>query len=281
MRLSAFAAYSMAALIAGSSLGVAVSHAQTPLPSEEDPLDDRSKRRLDKMEKVLREMRAIVFQGRETGRPVVVQPAETDAQLQMMMQRVSDLEQSLTRMTGQNESLRFEIEQTRRALEASQAQVRDLSDRLTPIENAAAADARAAEEEAARAAQDPDEAFAQAAGLINGGDFDRGEAALADFVARHPDHGKAGEANYMLGKAYAVRSAHKEAAAAYIEAIRGYPKTSWAPDAMAELARELIAMDRTSDACSTLATLASKYPKAPAAVTKKAAAAKTRAKCAA
>ena len=29
----------------------------------------------------MRELRAIVFQGRETGKPVVVQPADTDAQL--------------------------------------------------------------------------------------------------------------------------------------------------------------------------------------------------------
>jgi tol-pal system protein YbgF len=276
MRAGPFAAFCLTALIAGSSLAVA----QTPLPSE-DPLSDRSVRRLDKMEKVLREMRAIVFQGRETGRPVVVQPAETDAQLQLMMQRVSDLEQSLTRINEQNETLRYDLEQARRELAAAQARMLQLTERLTPLETAAQAQAQAAAEEAARAAQDPDEAFAQAAGLINGGDYDGGEAALADFVSRHPDHAKAGEANYLLGKAYAVRSAHAEAAAAYVEAIRGYPKTSWAPDAMAELARELIAMKRAGDACDTLAALASKYPKAPAAVTKKAAAARTQAKCAA
>jgi hypothetical protein len=39
--------------------------AQTPIL--DDPLDDRSKRRLDNMEKVMRELRAIVFQGRDTG----------------------------------------------------------------------------------------------------------------------------------------------------------------------------------------------------------------------
>ena len=40
--------------------------AQTPLG---DPLDDHSAKRLDRMEKVVRELRAIVFQGRETGQP--------------------------------------------------------------------------------------------------------------------------------------------------------------------------------------------------------------------
>lgn len=281
MRFGAFAAFSMAALIAGSTLGVAVSHAQTPLPTEEDPLSDRSKRRLDKMEKVLREMRSIVFQGRDTGKPVVVQFADTETQLQMMGQRVSDLEQSLTRLNGQNETLRYDLDQARRALETSQTQVDALTQRLQPLEAAAAADAEAVQMEAARAAQDPDEAFAEAAGLLNGGDFDGAEAALADFVMRNSGHAKAAEANYMLGKAYGVRNAHAEAAAAFIEAIRGYPKTNWAPDAMAELGRELTALNRAEDACATLATLAAKYPKAPAAVTKKAAAARTKAKCAA
>jgi len=248
---------------------------------DEDPLDDRSRKRLDRMEKVVRELRAIVFQGRDTGQPVVVQPAGTGEALQSLSQRVSDLEQTLTRLNAQNESLVFELDQARRALEASEAQVQTLNSRLAPLESAAAAQQLAADQEAALAAQDPDDAFANAAGLMSGGDFDGAEAALADFVARHPDHAKAAEANYMLGKAYAVRSAHKEAAAAFIEAIRGYPKTGWAPDAMAELSRELVALKRSKDACATLDTLKAKYPKAPAAVTKKAAAARTQAKCAA
>lgn len=280
MKLRTFTVLLMTATIGGASLGAAAL-AQTPLPSDEDPLDDRSKRRLDKMEKVLREMRAIVFQGRETGRPVVVQPADTDAQMQMMMQRVMDVERTLQRVNEQNEMLRHDLDQTRQALEAAQGQVQSLTERVAPLESAAAEASLSAEREAALAAQDPDEAFANAAGLISGGDYDGAEAALADFVQRHPGHAKAAEANYLLGQAYAVRGAHGEAAAAFIEAIRGYPKTNWAPDAMAELSRELIALDRTKDACATLATLASKYPKAPASVTKKASTARTRAKCAA
>lgn len=279
MKKKTLSALVLAALIGGSTLGVAVSYAQTPLPTEEDPLSDRSKRRLDKMEAVLREMRAIVFQGRNTGQPVVVQFADTDERMSAMNQRIADLEASLQRVNEANERLTHDLDQTQRALEIAEKRVTSLNDRLAPLEDAAQAEQQAAQAEAERAAQDPDEAFASAAALMNGGDFDGAEAALADFVERHPDHAKAGEANYMLGKAYAVRSAHKEAAAAYVEAIRGYPKTSWAPDAMAELSRELIVLKQTDNACAALATLASKYPKAPASVTKKATAAKIQAKC--
>ena len=280
MKLKTLTVLVLSAAIGGSAMGMSAI-AQTPMPMDEDPLDDRSRKRLDRMEKVVRELRAIVFQGRDTGQPVIVQTADTPAMVQSLSQRVTDLEHTLTRLNHQNETLIYELDQARRQLEASQEQVQTLSSRLAPLESIAAAQQLAAEQEAALAAQDPDEAFANAAGLMNGGDFDGAEVALADFVSRHPDHAKANEANYMLGQAYAVRNAHNEAAAALIEAIRGYPKASWAPDAMAELSRELIALKRAKDACATLDALKAKYPKAPAAVTKKAAAARAQAKCAA
>ena len=280
MKLKTLTVLVLSAVIGGSAMGV-TALAQTPMPMDEDPLDDRSRKRLDRMEKVVRELRAIVFQGRDTGQPVVVQTADTPAMVQSLAQRVTDLEQTLTRLNHQNETLIYELDQARKQLEASQAQVQTLSSRLAPLESIAAAQQLAAEQEAALASQDPDEAFANAVGLIDGGDYDGAELALADFVERHPGHAKAAEANYRLGQAYAVRSAHNEAAAALIESIRGYPKTSWAPDAMAELSRELIALKRAKDACATLDALKAKYPKAPAAVTRKAAAARAQAKCAA
>jgi tol-pal system protein YbgF len=279
MKANRLTALALAALIGGSTLGVAAQHAfaQTPLPSDEDPLDDRSRKRLDKMEKVVRELRSIVFQGRETGRPVIVQPADTDSQIQMLSQRVNDLEATLTRINGQNEELQHQLAQTRAALTASRDQLQQLNDRLAPLEQAA----QAAQADAAKAAQDPAQAFADAKALMDGGDYDNAEAAFADFVRLHPEDENAAEANYLYGKTLSVRSAHAEAAKAYIEAIRGYPKTGWAPDAMLQLSNELIAMKRTDDACTTLDTLKAKYPKASATVTKNAATARKAAKCAA
>src|SRR5208283_6197750 len=78
----------LALALAGAPCAVAV--AQTPL----DPLDDHSAKRLDRMEQALREIRAIVFQGRETGKPVVVEPADTDGQLTALSQKIDDLQQA-------------------------------------------------------------------------------------------------------------------------------------------------------------------------------------------
>ena len=75
-----------------------------------------------------------------------------------------------------------------------------------------------------------------------------------------------------------MRAAHAEAATAYIGAIRGWPQTGWAPDAVVELARELVALKKPTDACQALAELPRRYPKA-ASVKARAAQVAAQAKC--
>lgn len=269
------------------TLGAATAWSQTPMP---DPLDDRSVRRLDKMEKVVRELRSIVFQGRDSGKPVVVMPAETDAQIQTLTDRVADLEETLTKLNGQNDQLTFELERARKALAASDVATRALSDRLavlegrtTQIEAAAAAGqpTQTEEEAALDDAGDPDADFAQARKYMLDGDYDSAETAFQTFVKRYGDSAKGPEARYWLGKTLSVRGANADAAGAFIGAIRGWPKTAWAPDAVLELSRSLVALKKPADACQTLDELSRRYPKAPPAVMTRAQAVRGQAKCAA
>ena len=181
MKLKTLTVLVLSAAIGGSAVGM-TALAQTPMPMDEDPLDDRSRKRLDRMEKVVRELRAIVFQGRDTGQPVVVQTADTPAMVQSLAQRVTDLEQTLTRLNHQNETLIYELDQARKQLEASQAQVQTLNSRLAPLESIAAAQQLAAQQEAALAAQDPDEAFANAAGALGYLAFSVSRVAQASLV---------------------------------------------------------------------------------------------------
>jgi len=107
--------------------------AQTPM---DDPLDARDARRVDRMEKVVRELRDIVFKAQRTGAPVVVQPADTDSRLADLATRLNDLEQSLTKLNGTLEVATHELDQTRRDNAALKAQVKALGDRLTAFFNA-------------------------------------------------------------------------------------------------------------------------------------------------
>lgn len=254
--------------------------AQTPM---DDPLDARDARRVDRMEKVVRELRAIVFQMRDTGKPVVVQPADTDARMQELATRIADLEQTLQRLNGTLETTTFELDRTKRENVELKAQVQSLTDRLGAAEQRLAAPHSEPEGEAAPAPArgDPAEAFTKARQLMLAGDYDAAEAAFADYVQAWPDGPRAAEARYWHGKTLSVRGAHTDAATAYIGAIRGWPKTTWAPDAVVELARSLVVLKKPKDACQALAELAKRYPKPPESVTRRAATVRTQAKCAA
>jgi tol-pal system protein YbgF len=257
---------------------------QTPMS---DPLDSRDARRMDQMEKVVRELRAIVFQGRDTGKPVVVQPAETDFQMQDLTRRVGDLEQTLTRLNGQLESTAHDLDQAHRDTAALQAQNKALSDRLAALEQKINPEPQQPPPDAGATAGGPPppaaptsaEAFAHARQLMLNGDYQGAEDAWRDFTARYGDSPKTPEARYWLGKTLSVRNAYNDAAAAYIGAIRGYPQTSWAPDAMVELSRSLVALKRPSDACQALGELAKRYPKTTAYTKGRAAAVSAQAKC--
>lgn len=281
----------LAALLTVATAGAVALPALAQTPIDNDPLDDRSKKRLDNMEKVMRELRAIVFQGRDSGKPVVVQPADTDSQIADIGQKLDDLQQTLTRLNATNEDLTHQLDETKRALSRSQSDNAALTDRLTSLEKrltdletaqAEAQQAAAVTQQADQAMADaatPEDAFAKAKALMDGGDYDSAEAAFAAFVRRYPDSSKTAEGNYWLGKTLSVRNANADAAQAYIAAIRGWPKSSWAPDAVVELARSLIALNKPADACQTLAQLGKYYPKASATVTAQAAKVRERAHC--
>jgi len=263
--------------------------AQTPLPPA-DPLDDRSAKRVERMEKVVRELRAIVFQGRDTGKPVVVQPAETDAQIAALNDRVTDLEQTLTKLNGQNEAANFELTKANRAAAEQKNRADALEQRLAALEKTVA------DLQAASAAQvaaplaggappppappaDPAVAFKQAKDLLLAGDYANAEQAFSAYVNNYPDDAKTPEARYWWGETLFVREAYADAAGAYIGAIRGWPKTTWAPDATLKLARSMVALKKTTEACRTLDELPKRYPKAPAQVTSRAASTRVAAKC--
>ncbi len=295
-------AAALAAATLALTLSGAASHALAQTPIMEDPLDDRSRRRLDNMEKVMRELRSIVFQGRSTGKPVVVQPAETETQMQTLTQRVDDLEQTLRRVNGDNETLVRDLDQARRGATAAQDRAASLETRLSALEAQIAAvqapppppgvglpqgtlgslpaDPNLAGAPAPGAAN-PVAAFTAANNLLLEGDYAGAETAFTDFIARYPDHARAPEANYRLGQTLTARRATADAAGAYIAAIRGYPKTAWAPDAMLELARALLTQGDRANACSVLANLSSRYPTASAQVKGRAATTALQAKCAA
>jgi tol-pal system protein YbgF len=264
--------------------------AQTPM---DDPLDARDAKRMDRMEKVVRELRDIVFKAQKTGAPVVVEPADTDARLAELATKIADLEGTLTKLNGSLETTTHELDQTRRENTALRAQIKSLGDRLTADEKKADEAVAAAPAQAGppptpepQPAADPraaasaaNAAFTKARQLMLSGDYDTAESAFNDYVTTYPDTPRTPEARYWWGKTLAVRGDYVKAAGAFIGSIRGWPQTSWAPDAVVELGRSLVQLKKPADACQTLNELSHKYPKAPPAVTTRAATIRLQAKC--
>jgi TolA-binding protein len=258
--------------------------AQTPL----DPLDDHSAKRLDRMEQALREIRAIVFQGRETGKPVVVEPADTDSQLTVLTQKIDELQQAVTHLTGQLESAAHDVDEARHEADALREENGALAARVMALEQKAA---QAAAPPPVAVAPPPDATppvptdpaatMAAAREAFNAGDLAAAETGFRDVADHYGATPRGLEAKYFLGKIMLKREAFADAAAMDLGVVRQWPATSWAPDAALDLARAMVGMKETREACGVLSEIDTHYPKASAGVHAGQAEVKEQAGCAA
>ena len=310
----------LALLLASSALA-------TPAAAQDD-------KRLGDLQRQVRELRAIVFQGRDTGQPVEVKPVGPDPQVVALQAKVDDLAAAQRTLVGQNEVMSHDLDEARRTAEqlkaeasayrgAADARIARLEAQLagqvapTPPADTAAApplpppaptaaggsngrpppSRRAAELTARTQAGDTsrfgDPAPAPAAAAPTAGDgFDQAYQRLVDadyagaqtgfegFLARSPTSPKAPEARYYIAQSLYVRENYGLAARAYSEALKGWPKSKWAPDATVKLAISLAALDRGAQACAALSEFSRRYGAvAPAAVKARAATARAHSAC--
>lgn len=258
--------------------------------------------RLDRIEKLVRQLREIVVQARQSGDPVQVRiVGDPDPDMAAAKRRIYDLDAAIQTLNNQVDGLTRDVQVSRRAAgelrsagegvaraaQANEARLDDLMRRVQALEAAAQpvvaapptpplADAGPAPE----LADDPGEAFAQAKRLLLAESYPAAASAFQQFIERFPEDERTAEARYWLGEALFVQTAYADAATAYIGAIRGWPKTPWAPNAVVKLARSLIALEKPKDACRTLGEFKKRYPNAPQPVASRAAAARAEAKCA-
>lgn len=269
-------------LLAGSAWGQA-DPLTDPLPRA---LGRQNDERLDRVEKTLREMRSILFQGRDTGRAVVVQPAETQSQVQALSQRVADLEATLRTINGQLDSATNDVVTLRRDAASATNSVADRQAAanaalVTRIESLERQLKEQAERAAAAAAAVPvGSGFDNAMKLYIDGQHRASATAFQSYLDANPDSADAPEANYYLGESLYRQADFQGAASAYLRAIRSWPATPWAPDATVKLAQSLVELKtKNADACQILTEFNTRYPRATAALKATAAATRTRARC--
>jgi TolA-binding protein len=206
-----------------------------------------------------------------------------DLRLKELSERVADLEKALQGVNAQ-------LEAATRAADLARGDLKGLQDRVTGLEAGRGPTPAAA---APQAAANPAPAQATPAtpttpaedGLTRGrkqlqsGDAPGAEATLTAWLAASPKDPKAGEGAYLRGRARGQQSAWADAAADYITALKGWPSTWWAPDAVVELARALGRIGKTTESCQALGELATRYPTAPEGTRTRAAAVAAQSQC--
>jgi tol-pal system protein YbgF len=287
-------AASIAALLAGT-VGPAAAQDDGPSPAAASASYQKSNdKRLQRIEKDLHELRAIVLQAKETGQPVQVRTAASDDQMIAMQAKLDDIEQTVRSMTGQIEVLNHDLDEAKKSVAATHDQTVVMADRLDKLEKqveslasppppppvAEASPQADAPTEAAPAAGGAAATYSHAHQLMLSGEYPAAAEAYQSFIDTYPSSPTVPAAHYWLGEIKFSQGDFNGAATNMIGAIRGWPQTSWAPDAVVKLSLALIQVNKTTEACGTLTEFTRHYPHANAAVKQRAAAARAKAGCA-
>jgi len=123
------------------------------------------------------------------------------------------------------------------------------------------------------------EQFNHAFGLVKQGNYPAAEAALKDFIEAHPRDALAANAHYWLGQTYYARGKFPDAASAFAEGYKRFPKGSKAPEDLLYLGLSLARADQKKNACLALEQLEQAFPHPAPAVRERAAAERKRLGC--
>ena len=127
---------------------------------------------------------------------------------------------------------------------------------------------------------DPKTEFDAAMNLLSRAQYDPASNAFRKFADAHPDEDRAPDALYWTGDiAYSAKKDYPEAARDFAELLKKYPKAQRAPDGMLKLGLALFQLGQMKEGCAALAALPAKYPDASPAVATRAKAERTGNKC--
>ena len=193
--------------------------------------------------------------------------------------RLNQLQQSITLLTGQIEQLQYRNQQLQQQMEKMQT---DYEFRIEQLERggggpggprpggAAPPPPRPGAPQASpplAAAPPPptsggDQAYHDAFKLLQEGDYAGAERGFRTFVQRNPQHVLAGNAQYWLGETYYARRDYQNAMTAFAEGYKTYKASPKGPDNLLKLGITLAVVGRKGDACAMFARFGQDYPRA-------------------
>jgi tol-pal system protein YbgF len=123
------------------------------------------------------------------------------------------------------------------------------------------------------------EQYNHAFGLLKQANYPAAETALKAFIEAHPKDQMAGNAQYWLGETYYARGRYMDAATAFAEGYKHYPKSAKAADGLLKLGMSLARASQKQNACVALSQLDHDFPHAAASIRDRAATEKKKLGC--
>jgi tol-pal system protein YbgF len=192
--------------------------------------------------------------------------------------RLNQIQQSLTNLTGQLEQMQYRNQQLQQQMEKMQA---DYEYRLDTLEKGGKAGPRPAPPPSVGptptssagggnlAANAPPGGGPQGEALyhdafkhLQDGDYAGAEQGFKTFVQRNPQHVLAGNAQYWLGETYYARRDYQNAMVAFAEGYKAYKASPKGPDNLLKLGITLAVLNKKPEACAVFARFNQDYPRA-------------------
>ena len=285
LRLGAVGLVPVLALTLGAGLGAAVVGGGVVAARTQDPPPIAwDARRLERLDRNVRRLERALTQRNAAGDPVIIE-ADPEVvalmgRLDLMDQRLSDLEATLVRINGDNERLAGDLEAAGRANRDLAGRIDALTRRIAEFESVEAEAAASGELRPRSPSGSEAGDFDAAMRLVRDGEtLDAGEA-FELFIVTWPESERLAEAHYRLADIRVAGDDDAGAVQDYARALRGWPAAAWAPDATVKLAAALAASDRTEQACQALGEFGHRYAeRASAAVRTRAGQISSQAEC--
>jgi tol-pal system protein YbgF len=192
--------------------------------------------------------------------------------------RMNQLQQTITMLTGQVEQLQYTNQQLKTQLEKMQA---DYDFRLDQIEKGKGGSgprppgptptappppghtpmASATPPPAAGGAQG-EQLYHDAFKLLQDGDYAGAERSFKAFVQNNPKHPLAGNAQYWLGETYYARRDYQNAMVSFAEGYKVYKASPKGPDNLLKLGITLAVLNKKQEACAVFQRFNQDYPRA-------------------
>ena len=264
-------------------IGIAVMVSAQPAPAQDS---GNLARQVDRLRRELADLQRYVYKG---GQPPAAAGADSGQEgvppevAGRMQAQITQMQEQMRDLNGRIEEVQHRIavleDRLNRMSEDLEIRLMAIEDAIAkgaaapppasaaPVEGQAAPESSGGEVAAApptRAVELPEgtprEQYDFAYELLKNHKWEEGRGALMTFLERNPDDDLSDNAYYWVGETYYINQQYKEAAKAFLEGYRKYPKADKAPDNLLKLAKSLAALDQVDNACTTYAKLLEDYP---------------------